>query len=142
MEAIYYLSSFIFICIELSWILSPIEKTNDAKKFFELTKQFKGKKWSELSKEYKSEIKSKVWLIFVLFWMFIGLFTSQWLAFLSMILFNILVIAPISKLTRFSITYTIIHWTNSIIGLIFGIFIIINHYHLKIDLYKWLLDLI
>lgn len=78
MEAIYYLSSIIFICIELSWILSPIEKTNDAKKFFELTKQFKGKKWSELSKEYKSEIKSKVWLIFVLFWMFIGLFTSQW----------------------------------------------------------------
>ena len=142
MEAIYYLSSIIFICIELSWILSPIEKTNDAKKFFELTKQFKGKKWSELSKEYKSEIKSKVWLIFVLFWMFIGLFTSQWVAFLSMILFNILVIAPISKLTRFSITYTIIHWTNSIIGLIFGIFIIINHYHLKIDLYKWLLDLI
>jgi hypothetical protein len=70
MEAIYYLSSIIFICIELSWILSPIEKTNDAKKFFELTKQFKGKKWSELSKEYKSEIKSKVWLIFVLFWMF------------------------------------------------------------------------
>jgi hypothetical protein len=142
METIYYLSTIIFICIELHWLISPIEKTNDAKKFFELSKQSKGKKLSELTKEYKSEIKSKVWSIFVLFWMFIGLFTFQWVAFLSIILFNILVIAPISKLTRFSITYTIIHWINSIIGFIFGIFVIINHYHLKIDLYKWLLDLI
>jgi hypothetical protein len=142
METIYYLSTIIFICIELHWLISPIEKTNDVKKFFELSKQSKGKKWSELTKEYKSEIKSKVWSIFVLFWMFIGLFTFQWVAFLSIILFNILVIAPISKLTRFSITYTIIHWINSIIGFIFGIFVIINHYHLKIDLYKWLLDLI
>lgn len=142
MTTIYYLSTILFIWVEWAWLVSPIEKTNDAKKFFELSKQFKGKKWDEFSKEYKSELKSKVWLIWILLWMFIGLFTFQWAGFLAMLVFNILIISPISKLTRFSIAYTVIHWLNSVVGFAFGVFVIINHYHLKIDLIQWFVSLI
>jgi len=134
MTAIYYFLGLFFIWSECVWLASPIEKTQNAKKFYELSKLNKGKKWEEYSDEYKSEVKSKVWGIFILFWLFIGLFSFQWIGFLAIILFNFLVIAPLSKLTRFSYAYTVINWVNSLIGFAFGIFVIINHYHLKINL--------
>lgn len=78
---IYYLSALFFIFHELFWLTSPIEKTKDAKKFFELSNSFKGKRWNEYSKEYKDEIKSKVGLIFLMLWLLMGIFTYQWVGF-------------------------------------------------------------
>ena len=100
MTTIYYLSTIIFLLIELHWLVSPIEKTNKARKFMALSKLNKGKKWDEFSEEYKSQLKSKIWLLYVLFWMLIGLFTFQWQAFLAMIVFNFMIINPISKLVK------------------------------------------
>jgi hypothetical protein len=142
METIYYLSTIIFIWSEMIWLISPIEKTINTKKFHELNKQFKGKKWDEFSEEYKSELKSKIWMLWVFLWVLIGLFTTQWIVFLILLIFNIIIIGPLSKLTRYNILYTIIHWVNSLIGFCFGLFIIINHYHLKIDLTQLFLSLI
>lgn len=142
MTTIYYFSTIIFIVMEWLWLVSPIEKTKDNKRYSELLKEFKGKKWDEFSTEYKSQFYSRLWHVWVLFWFFIGLFTFQWLAFLGMLIFNILVISPLSRLTRYSIVYTVIHWLNSLIKLVFGLFVIINHYHLKIDLTQWLFTLI
>ena len=134
MSTIFYLMTIQFIWYELVWITRPFEKTNEVKEFDLLQKQFKGKKWNDFSKEYKSELKSKLWLVLMTLWMFLGLFTSQWIAFLFILVFNFIVIAPLSKLLKYSVGYTILHWFNSIIGFVFGIFIIINHYHLNINL--------
>ena len=134
MTTIYYLSTIIFLLIELHWLVYPIEKTNNARKFMALSKLNKGKKWDEFSEEYKSELKSKIWLLYVLFWMLIGLFTFQWQAFLAMIVFNFMIINPISKLVKNTFLYTILHWINSLIGFAFGVFVIVNHYHLKLNL--------
>ena len=134
MTTIYYLSTIIFLLIELHWLVSPIEKTNQARKFMALSKLNKGKKWDEFSEEYKSQLKSKIWLLYVLFWMLIGLFTFQWQAFLAMIVFNFMIINPISKLVKNTFLYTILHWINSLIGFAFGVFVIVNHYHLKLNL--------
>ena len=134
MTTIYYLSTIIFLLIELHWLVSPIEKTNKARKFMALSKLNKDKKWDEFSEEYKSQLKSKIWLLYVLFWMLIGLFTFQWQAFLLMIVFNFMIINPISKLVKNTFLYTILHWINSLIGFAFGVFVIINHYHLKLNL--------
>ena len=142
MTTIYYLSTIIFLWQELRWITSPIERTENAKNFFKLTKENKGKKWNEFSKEYKSELKSKMFLVYIFIWMFIGLLTFQWFGFLAMLIFNLLFIAPISKLTKFSVSYTVIHWINSVIGFVFAVFVIINHYHLKIDLFQFFLSLV
>ena len=134
MTTIYYLSTIIFLLIEFQWLVSPIEKTNQTRKFMALSKLNKGKKWDEFSEEYKSELKSKIWLLYVLFWMLIGLFTFQWQAFLAMIVFNFMIINPISKLVKNTFLYTILHWINSFIGFAFGVFVIVNHYHLKLNL--------
>ena len=119
--------------------MSPIEKTRNTEKFMELSKLNKGKKWDDYSDEYKSELKSKIGKVLVLLWLFVGLLTFQWVGFLAVILFNIVVMAPLSALTKYSMAYTVLHWFNSLIGFAFGIFVIINHYHLKIDLANWLL---
>lgn len=122
--------------MQLAWLLAPVEQTLEAKKYIELSNQFKGKQWFEYSKEYKIELKSKGWLVWVFLWMFIGLFTSQWVVFLAIFIFNLLIVPPITKLTRFSMAYTIIGWLKSAINLALVLFVIVNHYHLKIDLTK------
>ena len=66
---------------------------------------------------------------------------SQWILFLSFLLLNILIVGPISKLVRFSFAYTLLHWINSLIGFAFGLFVVINHFHLKIDTYKLFIQL-
>ena len=137
LATIFYLSTIFIIFIELAWVLHPIDKTEDSKKFFKISAENKGKKWDDYSDEYKSELKSKIGLLYVFVWFIIGLFTVQWVAFLAILLFNLLIIAPISKLLKFSFGYTVLHWFNSIIGLAFAIFIIINHYHLRIDLFQY-----
>lgn len=142
MTTIYYLSTILLILAEYNWLVSPIERTNSARKFFELSKQFKGKKWNEYSEEYKSELKSRLWVLLIFLWILLGLFTFQWLGFLLFLVFNVLVIPPILKITRFSVTYTVVRWIGSLIGFSFGIFVIVNKYHLKIDLTQWILSIV
>lgn len=142
MTTIYYLSTIILIMVEWAYLVSHIEKTKDARNFLELSRMHKGKKWDEFSEEYKSELKSKVSLIWIVIWMFIGLFTFQWAGFLALIIFNFLLVSPLSKLLKYSLAYTILHWINSLVGFAFGVFVIINHYHLKIDLTQWFMSLV
>lgn len=137
MTTVFYIYAIFFIFYELIWVLSPIEKTEDARKFFKLSKEFKNKKWDDFSEEYKSQIKNKIWLFSILLWMFIGLFTFQWAFFLLFIIFNFLIIAPLLNIFKFSTAYTVLHWINSVIGFSFGVFIILNNYHLRIDIIKY-----
>ena len=136
LATIFYLSTIFIIFIELAWVFHPIDKTEDSKKFFKLLAENKGKKWDDYSDEYKYELKYKIGLLYVFVWFIIGLFTFQWFGFLAVLLFNLLIIAPISKLVKFSFAYTVLHWLNSIIGLAFAIFTIINHFHLRIDIFQ------
>jgi len=134
MTTIYYLSTIVFLLMELNWLVSPIEQTEKTRKFLLLSKLNKGKKWDDFSEDYRSELKSKIWMVYVVFWMLIGLFTFQWQAFLIIIVFNFLIIAPLSKIFKYTFVYIILHWVNSLIGFAFGVFVIVNHYHLKLNL--------
>jgi len=142
MVHIFYFIGIFFIWRELRWILAPMEMTEEAKELDYHNKLNKGKEWDEYSEKYKSIIKSKVFLIVFLFWMFMGLFTFQWDVFLAFIVFNFVIIAPISKLTKYTYAYTLIHWVGSLIGLAFGVFVIINHYHLRISFYDTVMSFI
>jgi hypothetical protein len=75
------------------WILAPIEKTNSVKQFTKNVKDNKNKKWKDIPDEHKSEIKNKLFHIYAIIWLFIGLFTFQWLAYLIIISFNFLIIS-------------------------------------------------
>jgi hypothetical protein len=137
MKHIFYFIGICFIIHEVLWIISPVEYTEKSKKFKELMKQNKGKRWDEYPQNYK-DILITLGLPGLLFtlWMFAGLLTFNWIAFIAFIAFNFIVIAPISKLFKFSHAYTVLHWLNSVVGLAFGIFVIVNSYHLKLNLYE------
>lgn len=136
MTHLFYFSAIFFIWRAMLWIFAPNEKTKAAKEFDKLSKLHKGVKWDDTSEEYRSLVKTKVFPgVLTLLWLFVGLFTSQWLAFLLLLTFNFVVISPLSTLTRYSFTYTAIQWANALIGVFFGFFVIINKYHLHIDLW-------
>jgi hypothetical protein len=137
MKHIFYFIGICFIIHEVLWLVNPVEYTEKSKKLKELMKQNKGKKWDTYSEDYKDILISRGLpsLLFTL-WFFAGLLTFNWVAFIAIIAFNFIAIAPISKLFKFSPAYTILHWLNSVIGLAFGVFVIINSYHLKLNLYE------
>jgi len=137
MKHIFYFIGILFVIYELMWIVSPKEKITSMLKRKKLAKEHKDKKWDEFSKEYKDLIIPKfVVSITFLLWMIAGLLTFNWVAFLIMIIFNITIIKLISKaIKETSFFYIVLHWFNSVLGFAFGIFVIINSYHLKIDLY-------
>lgn len=134
MTHLFYLFTAIFLFKEAIWITSPYERLKEARTFHRLSELNKGKRWDEYTLDYKSLIKSK-WPIAVsiLVWLFVGLLTVQWPVFLAVIVFNFFIIAPISKLTQFGFFYMVTHWVSSVVGFAFGIFIVLNHYHLHID---------
>lgn len=134
---IFYFSTIIFLWIEMSWIVSPIEQAKNALNFHLLAKQNKGLKWDQYSEKYKDSIKSKVLFLPVILWVLIGLFTGQWIIFLAFLIYSFLIIAPINKLVKpiFPI-YVALNWLNSVVGFAFGVFVVVNHYHLKIDVYS------
>lgn len=140
---IYYLSTIVFLYVQLGWVMRPIEKTIKYNRYKLLSKEFENKKEEEYSEEYKKEKETKSFqALWIAVWLFIGLFTFQWAGFLSIILLNILIISPLSKIARSTFFEVIINWINSIIGLSFAIFVIINHYHLKIYLAQIFMNLL
>ena len=137
MTTIFYFTTIILLWLEISWIVSPIEKAKDALLFQSLAKQNKGKKWDEYSEKYKDAIKAKIFVFPILLWLVVGLFSGQWILFLAFITYSIILIAPINKLIKpIFPPYVALNWLNSIVGFAFGVFVVVNHYHLKIDVYS------
>jgi len=46
------------------------------------------------------------------------------------------VLTPLGKLTLNTKFYPVISWIGAVIGLLFGLFVILNSYHFKMDLMK------
>jgi len=140
MKHIFYFIGILFIIYELKWIMYPKSEAKKSEKLHRLLKEHKEKKWDNSTDEFKEilKIRGLMSLLFVI-WMFAGLLTFNWVLFLISIVFNIAIVGLLSKALRFSIGYIILHWLNSIIGFTFGVFVIINSYHLKINLYDWII---
>lgn len=135
MKILFYLSSIVFLFKELQWILHPKQEVEKTKKKEELNKSMRGLKYDNFTQEQKTHLVSILFLLFFIFgWLFIGLFTFQWQLFLAFFVFQIVAIGPISKILKYSFAYMMLHWLNSILGLAFILFVIINSYHLKIDI--------
>tara|TARA_R110000772_G_scaffold79172_2_gene169491 strand:+ start:1768 stop:2151 length:384 start_codon:yes stop_codon:yes gene_type:complete len=125
------------------WVLTPNKQTEKTRKLINLGKLNEGKKWDEYSEEYKSLLKSKGCAsVFILMWMLLGLFTFNWVAFLAFLILEMVVFFPLSKSLRETGYFALIHWINSVVGLVFGLFVLINEIHLRIDLYELVITLI
>lgn len=143
MKHVFYFITFGFIIYEMMWVLAPKKRAENNKKFDELIKKNEGLSWDNCSKEYKSKMTPKIIAVFInLFFLFGGLLTFQWPLFLLMMVLQFIVIAPLSKLTKFSPAYTALYFVNSVIGLSMGVFVIVNAYHLNIDIYELLMSIV
>jgi hypothetical protein len=139
MKHFYYLLGLVYIIYELAWVVSTRSRLESTRNFVKESEKFKGKKWDEYSKEFKSMIKSQLLLrSFLILWIFLGLFTYNWVGYLALIILSVfLSLLPLKRIDKLLGTDNIsvgIHWTSSLIRLLLGVFFIINSYHLKIDL--------
>jgi hypothetical protein len=132
---LFYLIGMVGLMAEIAWLFSPRESLKKALRFNELSKLNKGRKTDDYTPEYKDMLRAYIPSVFLVFYLIFGIFTFQWVIFLSYLLFNIIIISPLSKLTvnRSNLLYASIHWVSSLIGTAFIIFTIINAYHLHID---------
>jgi len=135
MKHIFYLIAIFFVLYELTWVFSPVTMAEKTRKYFKILKGLV--KIDDLTKEDKSLVYSKAFTaLFYMLWMFIGLFTFNWPAFLVFLIFMWVVLSPLSKLTMNTKLYPVVNWIGAVIGVIFGLFVILNSYHFKMDLVK------
>lgn len=142
MKHIFYFMAFVFLIQDLLWVLSPIEKTRAARKLDELHKQNKGKSWEQYSPEYKKRLRGKWPLLISMTFVFLGLLSFQWPLFIAWWVFSLLIVYPLSNLTKYSVAYTVVHWIASLIGIVWVVFILINAYHLHIDIWDYVKSLL
>ena len=140
MEHIFYFIGILFLIYEVYFLLNLKNELNEYKRFKELTNEFKNLEWDDYSEEYKKLFKNKAFVLIFLFWLFIGLASSQWVLFLVFLLFQFIIIKPISDLVKFSFYRYFVTGFNTVVGIIFSLFLILNKYHFKLNLYEILIN--
>ena len=140
MEHIFYFIGILFLIYEVYFLLNLKNELEESKRFKELTKEFKNLEWNDYSEEYKKLSKNKAFVLIFLFWLFIGLASSQWVLFLIFLLFQFIIIKPISDLVKFSFYRYFVTGFNTVVGIIFSLFLILNKYHFKLNLYEILIN--
>lgn len=135
MKHIYYLAGILFLMYELSWIFNTSKHLDKKDLFKALVNSEKDKTWDNNSDQYK-EVLITFGLPQLCFtvWIFIGLFTFNWIVFLSFLLINVFLVSFISKNIKNRNIEIVLHFINSMFGAAFLVFVIINSYHLKIEL--------
>jgi hypothetical protein len=115
--------------VAVLWEFTVLTQTNRILKF---KKQFKKDvknsfdEWNSTQKTYS------FFALGYIIWTFAGLLSSQWLVFLFLILISVIIPKNKVLLLKF----------DSIISIICLLFIILNKYHLHINLYEYLMLLI
>lgn len=137
---LFYLFGILCLFRELNDLLHPIQYVNKMRLLYAMgeSKSKEIKTHHDLNTDEKSAVWYAVFSLIYVMWMFVGLFTSEWIIFLAFIIFSFLIYSPIIKLIRTKLGMGKAHITAHIIATIIDIclilFAIINHYHLHIDL--------
>ncbi len=119
MKHIFYLITIIPLMFELLNVYNP-------KRYNRFMNQFKKDKKKSWDKWTKNQKNISVLMLFYIMWSFVGLFSSQWLTFLVLIF--------ISFIPKKGVYMRFI---DSFITVLILLFIIINRYHLDINLYEY-----
>jgi hypothetical protein len=110
------------------WEVITLVKVNKVHQFILNLKTIEGKSFDKYTRTQKS---FSIYMIGYIIWTFIGFFTFQWVVFLVLFLLGF-----IHK------KYAWFRWVDSLITFIMLCFIVINAYHFKFDVCKWLLSMI
>jgi len=140
MKHIYYFIGLIFVVYEVYWIYKPSKMLNLSKEYKEKEKEFD--KITDDDRYFRLFLLVAIPNLVFFLWVLLGLLTYNWVIFLINIILSFFIIKPLLKLfgknEYFKLT---LHWLNSIKGLVLGLFVIINSYHLKIDLYEYIIKI-
>ena len=136
MTHFFYFIGILFLIYEVYFLIGIKEKIDDVKNLNKLIKEHKGLEWDDYSPELKKQLKSKAFLLLFIVWFFVGLLSSQWFLFLLFLLSNFLIFVPISKLVGFSPLRYFTSGLNTVLGIVFATFLIINKYHLHLDTFQ------
>lgn len=121
--------SYIFFSLAIFAIMYELMIVMNTRKVSKFITNMKHKKGSE----YNKEEKVFAFLLLCYFiWGMVGLITSQWVLFLAMFIIGI--ITP-NK-------YIVTRWINAFISFLLLTFMLINKFHLHIDLGNYLISLI
>lgn len=116
---------FYFLTIfPILWEVMNLVSINKTHQFALGLKAIEDKKYYEYSSSQKS---FTICMTGYIIWDFIGFFSFQWTVFLGLFLFGL-----IPK------KYIWFRWIDSFISLVFLIFIVLNAYHFKIDVWELL----
>lgn len=124
MKHVFYLLAIFPIFYEMVNVSSP-KKLQDFHKRFKNLKSNEFDEWTEAQKTYS------IFSLFYVAWVIVGLLTFQWPVFLFILLLSII--------PKYFIW---IRFVDSLITLSLLFFIIINAYHLHIDVWGWLTSLL
>lgn len=135
MANLFYLIGFFFIIHELSILRNPksyLKKIRPINKTEEIERKpnFKKKYWTELSEEEKKVIRLAFFNLFYFVWLVIGCcFSSQWIGFIALTAFGLLMGHIRSKSDKnTSMSLSIIEF-DSFISAIAISALVINHFH-------------
>jgi len=129
----FYLMSVLFMFHEMIWITTTKKQVERQRKSKEITSEASGKKWAELSDEYKENLFMNLTGMMFLVWCMVGMIGAQFIGFLCLLGWTVLVTAITKPIREYGI-YTSMHWINSILMFCAIAFLLINHYHLGIEL--------
>ena len=114
---------FYFLTIlPIIWEIANLTNTKRVHDFAFNLRKMKGKKITEYTQKQKEIV---FWMLGYIIWNFIGLFTFQWPVFLVFFLIGL-----IPKRVMW------FRWIDSFISLIILLFIVLNAYHFKIDIWN------
>lgn len=133
-KALFYSVFIYFIYKSLLYLSQPKLEQKKIRVLKKLTKKYANleyDKWNVTYRKLSWEILPYYILLFL--WLFIGLYTFNWLIFVMYIVFIILLSILNNVLLKMKITPIFLYWIDSFIFLVLSIFVIINSYHLKID---------
>lgn len=140
MKHIYYFIGILFLIYELQWLFKPYELSVKTRKIISDSKKYRNTKFNETPKEYKNDLLNiAVPQFLYLIWLGVGLFTFNWLTFLFLLVFGF-TIGRIQNLKNDIVWYSSVVWINTVVYIIGILFSIINSYHLKIDLFEYLIN--
>ena len=137
MKHIYHILTILFIIKQIQWIINPryyLNKFDDINRMKEMNKNDIIGIITHFFPLLLSAIISLIWVV-------IGFFTFNWFVFLLFTIYNYAFIHPLSKKLKGTENMIYLYRFSSIIGLSVSIFILLNSYYLKIDVYELFLNL-
>ncbi len=143
MRDFFYFIGILFLIYELYYLMNIRSFVEGTYKFIELQKVNKGRSWESSDEEYKNLLIGRGCPALVFFlWMHIGLCTNNWVFFLGFLIIQYLVMQPLNKLTKYTPIYLFLQFLNTLLGVGFTLFIILNAYHLNIDITPQVIEFI